>query len=215
MILAPEFRRRVRAVGIAILLVTQGMVALPLPRSVKRSDFDQPVAREEMGRWVEVLGSVGVHTTHDALADAFTEYGSAFGGVRKDVLLPLKPFLRLTGTGQSWGLFTYPDTFPHKLVIEARTGARWDTLYGGLDPDHTFLRNILVYRRVRGVYDGNSGKPGPSWENFTQWVARQAFAAFPDVEEVRVRFLRFHTVPPGGAADTEVVPRHARTILRP
>ena len=58
-------------------------------------------------------------------------------------------------------------------------------------------------------------KPGPSWNNFTKWAADRSFAAYPEVEEVRVRFLRFHTVPPGGKADADVVPRHVRTYSRP
>lgn len=213
--LPAAFVPRLRAALITVLLLTQGMVALPLPRSVKREDFDQPVAREELQKWVDVAGGVGVQITREELADRFTAYGSSLGAMRKSMIAPMKPWLRLTGTGQSWGLFTYPDTFPHKLVIEARTGGSWETLYGGLDPDHRFLRNILIYRRVRGVYDGNTGKPGPSWENFTRWAANRAFAEFRTIEEVRVRFLRFHTVPPGGAADPEVVPRHARVYQRP
>jgi hypothetical protein len=40
------------------------------------------------------------------------------------------------------------------------------------------------------------------------------FDAQLDAVEVRVYFQRFHTTPPDGPADTEVVNRHMRTFRR-
>jgi hypothetical protein len=64
------------------------------------------------------------------------------------------------------------------------------------------------------VYDGNTNKPGASWENLSRWIANRVFDSQPGVVEVRVYFERFHTVPPGGTPDPEVVKRHSRTFVR-
>jgi hypothetical protein len=207
-------RADVRGALIALALLVYGALALPIQRSVRRSSFDTPVAREELARWTDLLARVGVHRSVGELADDLVDVGNAVGGVKATLTAPLKPWTRLTGTGQAWGLFTYPDTFPHRLVIEGRTGDTWRTLYAGLDPDATFLRDILTYRRVRGVYDGNTVKPGDSWNNFAAWAAKRVFESHPDVVEVHVLFHRFHTTPPDGPADPKVVPRHLRTFQR-
>lgn len=67
---------------------------------------------------------------------------------------------------------------------------------------------------MRGVYDGNTTTPGDSWNNFSKWAAYQALDAFPDLVEVRVGFRRFHTIPPGGVPNPEVVTRHLRVYRR-
>ncbi len=204
-----------RAAGILVVLLVYGVVALPLPKTLAKKTFENPVAVEELARWTEVLGGVGVQTSPTELRDGLLTAGSLLGGTKAAVLQPVKPWLRLTGTGQAWGLFTYPDTFPHRLVIEGRSDlTTWRTLYAGLDDDADFMREVLTYRRVRGVYDGNTTTPGDSWNNFSKWAAYQALDAFPDLVEVRVGFRRFHTIPPGGVPDPEVVTRHLRVYRR-
>lgn len=207
-------RADLRAAAIAGLIGLYGTVALPLPRTVTAKTFDNPVAVEEIERWTGILGGLGVHTDPAEIRGVLIGAGGLLGGAKATLLEPARPWLRLTGTGQAWGLFTYPDTFPHKLTVEGRAGETWRLLYAGLDDEADFLRDVFVYRRVRGVYDGNTTTPGDSWNNFTRWAADQAFAAFPDLVEVRVGFQRFHTTPPDGEADPTVVPRHLRVYRR-
>ena len=204
----------VRAALIAGVLLFYGVVAVPAPRTVSARTFENPVAVEEIARWTEILAAVGLPLTGDELTDRVVTVGNVFGKAKAAIVDPARPFLRLTGTGQSWGLFTYPDTFPHKLVVEARAGHAWRVVYAGLDDDADFLRDVVTYRRIRGVYDGNTTSPGDSWNNFARWTADRVFEAFPDVTEVRVGFRRFHTTPPGGTPDPEVVPRLLRTFRR-
>jgi hypothetical protein len=205
-----------RAALIAVALLVNGLLALPLPKSVKRSSFDTPIAKEELDNWVDLLAVAGVRTTRDALADHLTAYGKQTSALRSALVKPMKPWMRVSGTGQAWGLFTYPDTFPHRLVIEGRPSATapWQTIFAGLDPEHDFLASVFTYRRVRGVYDGNTDKPGSSWRNFTKWAADRVFEAYPEHQEVQVGFVRFHTVAPGGTPDPTVTRRHFRTHLR-
>ncbi len=204
-----------RAAGILGVLLLYGVMAVPLPRTVSTKTFENPVAVEELAHWTEVLAGIGVQTSPDELRDGLITAGSLLGGVKAGVLQPFKPWLRLTGTGQAWGLFTYPDTFPHRLVLEGRSDLdTWRTLFAGLDDHAGFMREVFTYRRIRGVYDGNTTTPGDSWNNFSKWAAYHALDAFPDLVEVRVGFHRFHTVPPGGVPDPEVVVRHLRVYRR-
>jgi hypothetical protein len=132
-----------RAAGLAVVLLANLAVALPLPKSVKRSNFDLPVAREELSKLSAVLGVFGAPPTHDALADFLYASGKPLVGLRAALTAPTKEPFRILGMGQSWGLFTYPDTFPHRLVVDARS-ERWARVYAGLDPEHTFLREIFA-----------------------------------------------------------------------
>lgn len=213
--MAPSAWTHVRAALLLVVIVVQLLAAAPLPRSVKRSSFEEPVAREELGQISQVLSRIGITASHDQLADLFTATGTPMAALRGTVMAPFKEPLRWTGTGQSWGLFTYPDTFPHRLVVDARPAdGAWRTLYAGLDPDRTWKVDLLTYRRVRGVYDGNTTKAGASWDNLSRWIADRAFEDHADVDEVRVYFQRFHTVLPGRPPDPEVVTRHSRTYHR-
>lgn len=204
----------VRAALIAMALLVHVLVGLPAPAHLNARRFDNPVAKEELARWSAIAQRVGVSLSPRDIVDGVVDVGTVVGRFKSAVLAPVQPVLRLTGTGQAWGLFTYPDTFPHRLVVEARTGGSWVVVYAGLDPDHTFLRDILTYRRIRGVYDGNTRSPGDSWENFARWVSQEVFAHFPDATEVRVKFLRFHVTAPDGHADPQVEERHVRSFRR-
>lgn len=204
-----------RAGFIAFVVLVNFLAALPLPSSVKRSGFEEPVAKEEIGRISTQLAAVGIEASHEDLVEFFMATGEPMVKLRGWLMAPTKELYRVTGAGQAWGLFTYPDTFPHRLVVEAQRGVgRWEVLFAGLDPDHRWREDLFTYRRVRGIYDGNTNKPGASYKNFCAWVAREVFAEFPDYQSVRVKFQRFHTTVPGLPKDEQVLDRHVRTYKR-
>ena len=164
------------------------------------------MAIEELERWVGLLADLGIETTRGELVDHILDSGGRLVGLRKAALAPLQPVFRATGTGQGWGLFAYPDSYPDRLVVEGRTAdSTWAPLYVALDPDHDFLRPQLTYRRVRGVYDGHSDRPGRPYDNFVHWVAQEAFANAPGLSAVRVRFERSHTLPPTQPQDPTIL----------
>ncbi|MDP2315591.1 MAG: hypothetical protein Q8P41_22015 [Pseudomonadota bacterium] len=215
-------RDHVRAALIAVVLLVSGIAASPMPKSVRRAHFETPIAIEEVDRWVGILGGVGVTVTRKELADRTYTVGKFFADLRGTLLGPFKGWFRVTGTGQGWGLFTYPDSYPHQLVIEVRAAGSapgsedgWRPIYAALDPDAAWHRDQLAYRRVRGVYDGNTRKPGPSYDNFVAWASRQAFADLPDAAEVRIGFIRTHSTMPGVQPDPERLPKFQRVVARP
>ncbi len=207
-----------RAGLLALVLFVEGITALPIPHGVqKRALSEEPVATEEIEAQRVLLAEVGIHVTHAQLVDWAFASGTLWSSGYDAVMKPFNTLFRVLGIGQSWGLFTYPDTFPHQLVVEVRrshTGP-WERLYAGLDPDHAWKHDILTYRRIRGVYDGQTDKPGPSWNNLTRWLAARACGEDPDVAFVRVSFRRFHTVRPDAPADSSAeVERQARVWSR-
>ncbi len=210
-------RREVRAALLLVVVAVNLFAAAPLPKSVKRSQYDTPMAKEELGRWVELLAGIGVDVTPEQLIDASYRSGTALAGFRRAVMSPFDSFFRVTGTGQGWGLFTYPDSFPHRLTVWVRDSkeANFQEVFAGLHPVHRWNREIFAYRRVRGVYDSQTSKPGSSYDAFARWVADRAFADFPSAEQVRVGFVRGHTTEPGRAEDPETILRHLRTFDRP
>lgn len=208
-------RDHLRAAVLALTVLVYGIAASPLPKSVKRSQFDTPIAIEEVDRWVGILGGVGITVTRKELADGSYASGKFFADLRRTLLGPFKGWFRVSGTGQGWGLFTYPDSYPHQLVIEVREKpGPWRPVYAALDPDADWRRDQLAYRRVRGVYDGNTRKPGVSYDNFVAWVARLALADHPDADEVRVGFIRTHSTMPNVTPDPERLAKHQRVVKR-
>ncbi len=195
----------VRAVLLLGVVVVHGFAAAPLARSASRKRFDLPLARDELARLATLAGRVGIDTSAEQLADSAYDVVRAQSGLRNAVLAPFADALELTGTGQAWGLFTYPDRFPARLVVEGRPAeGAWRRLYASLDPNATFNRDKFVYRRIRGVYDGNSDKAGRAWDPFVSWVGMEVFAAYPEIDEVRVKFRGIHTYEPGESAEALV-----------
>ena len=209
-----DVRDHVRAALIAATLLVHGIAASPLPKSVKRANFDSEMATEEFDRWVGILRGVGIRTTRKALADDAYASGVVLADLRGFLLGPFRPWFRISGTGQAWGLFTYPDSFPHQLVIEVREQGAWRAVFKALDPDAHWQRELLAYRRVRGVYDGNTQKPGPSYTHFVTWIGHRALEDFPTADAARVGFLRFHTRAPGEPADPSVEAKFQRVVER-
>ena len=211
----PSRRAHLRALLLAGALACHGLAVVPSPKKVSPAQFRHPVAVEELARWVEVLGGLGVETTAADLVDLLVPQGGDVVALRTALLNPAQPVFKATGTGQGWGLFAYPDSYPDRLRVEGRTASgRWVPLYVALDPEHDFMAPQLAYRRVRGIYDGHSERPGKPYDNLTAWVGGRALDAHPDLAVVQVRFVRSHTLPPTETQDPKTTSRLKRVIRR-
>ena len=204
----------IRAAWITLALVVHGLAAAPLPTRIRAHEMRSPDSLEEAQRWADVINVVGLSVTAEGLLEFSRSSGELATGARQTLMKPFQPLLRLTGTGQGWGLFTHPDRFPDHLEIHGRRGENWGLLYRAFDPDNNFLAKPIAYRRIRGIWDGSANKPKPSYNNFVDWVAREAFAEFTDLEEVRVQFRRHKTATPGEPEPTLNKVRHRRTRSR-
>lgn len=205
---------KVRAALLAIVIAVHGVAAAPLPSGVSASQFKNPIAQDEMRGWSRILSRIGIERSPEQLAEQALALGKQTSELRKTLLKPFGPLLRVTGTGQGWGLFTYPNSYPHRMEIQVREKGTWRVIFRALDPEHAWLEPTLTYRRVRGVYDDNVLNPRSSYNNFVRWVAGRAFEDFPDADAVRVRMIRSHVTLPGKPDDPETTVRLVRTVER-
>lgn len=201
-----------RATLLALVIFIHGVDASPLPASVSMKTFNNPIAQDEMTQWSSLMGKVGIQASEEQLIKFIVDVGSRSADLRNFVVKPYKKVRRWTGTGQGWGLFTYPNSFPHRLHIEGREGKEWRLLHRALDSEHDWMGSELRFRRVRGVYDDNTTTTRQSYGNFVSWMAREAFEDFPELEAVRVYYVHSHVVPPGQEKDDKSSIRLRRTV---
>ena len=204
----------VRALLISVVLLGQWVDALPLPE-LRARDLQHPIAQDEVTRWTTLLNDLGMSLTEEEVIARALVVGEGATRFRKASMAPLRPIKRLTGTGQSWGLFAYPDPYAGRLVIEAREKkGEWQVLFSAPGSSGDELSRLMRYRRVRGIYDDNGDrpKPGSLYNRFVDWVAWDIFERQPKIDAVQVRLDLVRIIPPGTGAG-EAVPdkrRHAR-----
>ena len=209
-------RRGWRALGIAIVLIVHGVCVTPIPANIPKNAFDNDIAREELTRWASLLGGLGYETEPVQLGRDLLELGGWFADKKKAFLKPFRPVLRTTGTGQAWGLFTYPNTRPVRLHVSYREADTdpWTLIYRALDDEYTWHEAHFRYRRVRGVFDDNATQVRPSYMNFCRWVAREVFDEHADAVQVRIHMHQtVATLPSAEPNDTQKV-RLVRVIDR-
>jgi hypothetical protein len=176
-------------------------VALPLKTELTPRSLDNPIAQEELQHWADRLSDWGVDMTAAELESKVIEKGGAVGAFRSATLKPLRPTMRITGTGQAWGLFTYPNTYPHRLEVTVLGDQGWQLIYRALDPEYDWRAQTFTYRRVRGVYDDSAFQKARSYEHFCETVAQWAHDDFPDVSVVRLSMTKSHVTLPGEPVD--------------
>jgi hypothetical protein len=200
---------------IAVVLVTQLLDAIPLPE-LKPQHLQNPVARRELAQWSGALSTVGVELSPQRLAELGLTVGEGATAFRHTVLRPWHPLRRLTGTGQAWGLFAYPEPATGRLVVEAHTAQGTEQLYRAPGDGDAALVEVLAYRRMRGIYDDASDRPTPRkiYHRFGQWVAAGVMTERPGVTAVEVR-LDLHPVrTPDEGEPVPDTRRHARLYTR-
>ncbi|MCB9677582.1 MAG: hypothetical protein H6737_20920 [Alphaproteobacteria bacterium] len=210
----PSFRAWLRAGLISLALVVHGIYALPSPVAVDDADLNSGEGREEVRRWVEMLNGIGIALTAEELGELVKTWSTRGANVHNAMKRPFRTWMRQTGTGQGWGLFASPDTYPHRLEIYVFEGNDWVPIFRRNDPELRFLDGPLRYRRVRGIYDGSTGRQRVVYWNFSRWVARRALLAHPEASRVRVQMVGTHTTLPWEKPDPTEVVRAKRVFTR-
>ena len=207
-----------RAALITVVIGVEWLDALPLP-TLQKSHLRHPVAQAELERWTSVLNGAGIPISKEALTEHGLTVGAASVAFRRASMAPFRPIKSRTMTGQSWGLFAYPDPFAGQLIVEVDDGScddvgellpgegsagcdgEWRPLWAAPGQDRSLLSRQLRYRRVRGVYDdaGDLVTPRRIYSRFADWVARAVFAAEPAVDKVRLRIDLIEIRLPGEA----------------
>lgn len=184
-----------RSALIALVILSQAAAAIPNPPELKDSALTDPSAIAELDAWVDGFARVGIERDRAQVHELAQWWTLKLRNTRKALVWPYKPLLQLTGTGQGWGLFAFPDTQPHRIEVAVDRGFEFEDVYVD-QTDADFLASTFVYRRVRAVYNPGN-KPPPAYGPFSDWLADRAFEAHPDAKRVRVGFRRSRLLVPG------------------
>lgn len=211
---APSRWAWIRAFLITVVVGFNFIQASPAPGKVSKTALKDPIAMEELGRWVDLFAWFGVETTPEAISQWTVGLADNWKAGKRFIATPIRPFWTFTATQQGWGLFTYPDTHPYEMEIQIRGNEmEYQTIFLSQDPDLDFQWALLTFRRFRGMY--NPGRRAPkTYNGVTKFLAKRAFETYPDASRVRVRFRRLHTTLPGLEPDEIATVRFSRTIKR-
>lgn len=210
----PTRKAKIRAALLAFVIASQMFLALPMPHRVSESDLRKPEAKEELGRWMSLIHSIGIDWTRDEVKTGVIEWTHWITDNHKGLSKPIKPLRRYLGIGQSWALFAAPDTHPNRLQVEARIDGEWKMVFRRVDPEHRMMNTQISFRRVRGVHDGVSNKPGKIYHALCEFIARGVFEQMPQADAIRVQMYRHHKTAPHKPTDDTVVLRHTVNVRR-
>lgn len=170
-----------RATAITVVLLVHGVAALPLPARISDAELADPTAQDELRRWSERLASVGVSVSPEALGAHVQGGARRIHRARQQLLAPARPVLRVTGTGQAWGLFANPDLRPRRLSFGPTEDA---PVFRTNDPLRREAAGVVGYRRVRALYDapGTRLRATPSLRWLARWLLDRHRAVDPTVE---------------------------------
>jgi hypothetical protein len=195
--MGPQLARRwpaIRAVLIALAIVISLLSGCPIPE-VPAARLDAPVNRHEIALWADRLGRSPEDLRTD-LIETITRLRHLHG----TAMTPFDGWFDTTGTHQRWNLFPVADPDPVWMHVETQRrdeAPGWTLRYRPNDPDHDWLADELEYRRLRGAWNPGVGGPRTAYGPFVAWLAREAFAADPEVVAVRVRMRQLHVRDPG------------------
>lgn len=193
-------RAPLRALGIAAALGFIALDAAPLPDHISRRLVATPEIQAELDAWVDYLRRAGLELDGEAAKDRLVNAARAVARARRAAQAPLARFCALTGTGQDWGLFAYPERNPRTIIVEGRPAdGDWETLYRPFEASDPRLAARLRYRRLRAPINAVGGRDasGPQHRRLVAWVADEVFAARPDLVEVKVYFESRPAAGPG------------------
>jgi len=190
--------KHVRGVLVALHLFVVTFMALPSASGgMNRRAWADPTVQTEFAAWSARLRSYGVDVTPPELEETMWSFATSYEGVRNAVLKPFRPYLRITGTSQSWKMFVAPHRFPSRMEIDIDRGAGFETVFVERSGTYDWMRTWFDHDRMRSVVF-RYGWPhyGAARKEFANWVAERAAQDFPGATRVRVSFLSYRTPSP-------------------
>lgn len=200
---SPSTRAQLRAGLIALVLIVEGIHALP-----GRALNEDKLARPEGVRlvaWLERgLSSVGLSPGAKRIRQQLIAASNAGVSARAFALLPFEPLFRAAGMTQQWSLFINVRRECFRMHIDvAGPDQVYAPVYRALAVDLEGLAPLLSYRRLRGIYDpGLKRGPDASYPGFVRYIARRLYADRPERRFVRVAMERLSIGPPGTSPRT-------------
>lgn len=172
--------------------------SIPAPFDAKsRTAWSDPTVQDEFALWADRLRRIGLEVSPEKLEEtAWQALGIWMRGVEA-IGTPFRAYQAYTATYQSWSMFVAPHRYPARLQVSIYADGQWRDVYVARSPCATWRRAALDHIRMRSAifryawphYRGR-------YQQFCDWLARQAARDFSSAERVRVRYLKRATPPP-------------------
>jgi hypothetical protein len=188
-------------------------VALPSPGpGANRTTWRDPTVQAEFRAWNERLTSLGFASTSEGLQQRVFGVARDYSALRRRLIEPLLPWLRLTGTGQSWRMFVAPHRNPARLQIDLEQGGVWTPLYRARSGEHAWRAIVFDHDRMRSATFRYAWPPyRKRYAQLVRWIAARVREDFPEATRVRVSYEKYATPSPQDAREGRVP--EGRTIL--
>ncbi len=206
----PSARDHLRAGLLAALLLSHGLVALPLGPRVTAKSIAEPRAQREVDGWMALAGPLGF--SREGFIDTVIAGSDLLVSTDRRVVGPMAKRWKLLGIGQAWALFAVPIDTPRTLEVSGIDAQGRHLLYRRHDPEHAVLADVFGYRRVRGVYD--RGKRTRSYRELATWTAATLMAQDPGLVSVEMLQRERLVGAPGEVEHPRPKPTLRHTIAR-
>jgi hypothetical protein len=189
---------QLRAALILFHLAVITGVALPSPGpGANRSTWNDPTVQAEFRARNARLTSLGFASTPEALQDRVFDIASDYSALRRRAIEPLLPWLRLTGTGQSWRMFVAPHRNPARLQIDLEQGGVWTPLYRARSGEYAWRAIVFDHDRMRSATFRYAWRPyHKRYGQLVAWVASRVRDDFPEATRVRISYDKYATPSP-------------------
>jgi len=187
----------VRAALVLLHVFAVVVLALPRPGAVtNRRAYRSENAQTEFRQWSARLNGLGFVTSPPELERDVYATALRYASVHRSVTTPMQRYADVAGTRQGWSMFASPQRHPGEVHVDIRTGANWITITRPRSEEHAWLRSKLDHNRIRKLQGRFARTFYPRrYRAFARWLAREATRDFPDAVEVRVRLVRYHSLP--------------------
>lgn len=194
-----DTRKALRPTLRTLVLTSYGLLCLlfVLPggaRFTSRAVWNSAHNQRQFDAWAKTLGSLGIHTTGPRLQSELWSVTKQYSKGRDKLLRPLRWLPEQVGFGQSWRMFSNPQTTPSQLWIEVDTGDGFNPIYVSRSGEHVWRRSLFDHHRVRKLL-GRIGRGGKdeAYVALSARVAKQAFVDYADAKRVRTRIFTWTT----------------------
>lgn len=170
-------------------------------RFTSRAVWNSAHNQRQFDVWAKTLGSLGIPTTGPRLQSQLWSVAKKYSKSRDKLLRPLRWLPEQVGFGQSWRMFSNPQTTPSQLWVEVDTGKGFSPIYVSRSSEHIWRRPLFDHHRVRKLL-GRIGRGGKdeAYVAFSARIAKHALADFPDAKRVRTRIFTWTTPSPNASS---------------
>jgi hypothetical protein len=202
--LAVRFCRRARRWALPTVFVLAVLSVLPSEgRLGDREMWRSPSVNRQFSNWSGSLSKLGLRVTAEELRKRSWSAVQAYLGLRRALLWPWLKVQRQLGIGQSWALFTTPQTDPCRLLIEVQTAQGWVPIYASRSEQRTWHRAMFDHHRFRKLLGRIGRTEGLShWNALSEWIIERVRQELPEVRQVRITLWRWATPEPQSVAQS-------------